>query len=232
LGQTLPKTYAANINERYFVPEDDREILPDVLVIEKSSHVKEPAAVYSGGRLASDPPMIVRAEHEKVRERFIEIESLKESGRIVAVIEVLSPSNKRGGDGRAKYLKKQDETLNSPTHLVEIDLLREGKHTVAVPLGELRKQASFDYVVCLHRGSADSVYETWPFTVRDPLPVVHVPLAGDDPDLPIALRPLLDECYDLGNFETRIDYSIPPEPPLNEQDSAWADALLQEKGLR
>ena len=46
---------------------------------------------------------------------------------VVTVLETLSPANKRpGGDGRREYLKKREEVLQSPSHLVEIDLLRGG----------------------------------------------------------------------------------------------------------
>ncbi|MBI4617654.1 MAG: DUF4058 family protein, partial [Planctomycetes bacterium] len=40
------------------------------------------------------------------------------------------------------------------------------------------------------------------------------------------LQPLIDRCYDLGRYAETIDYSRPPVPPLNEQRTAWATALL------
>jgi hypothetical protein len=52
---------------------------------------------------------------------------LDRAGRdLVAVVELLSPTNKRAGDPRAQYLSKRSEVLQSPAHLVEVDLLRGG----------------------------------------------------------------------------------------------------------
>ena len=45
--------------------------------------------------------------------------------KVVTVIEILSPSNKRG-QGREKYLAKRQKIFASQTNLVEINLLREG----------------------------------------------------------------------------------------------------------
>ena len=53
---------------------------------------------------------------------------------MVTTIEVLSPRNKTAGsEGRKLYRQKQREILSSDTHLLEIDLLRAGQHTVAAP---------------------------------------------------------------------------------------------------
>ena len=53
--------------------------------------------------------------------------SFRDDRSIVAVIEVISPANKTVGSvGRANYLQKRQEVIDSDTHLVEIDLLRAG----------------------------------------------------------------------------------------------------------
>jgi hypothetical protein len=48
----------------------------------------------------------------------------RESARLVAVIELPSPINKRRGKGREEYLEKRRTFLTSPVHLIEIYLLR------------------------------------------------------------------------------------------------------------
>jgi Protein of unknown function (DUF4058) len=51
-----------------------------------------------------------------------------------------------GEHGRDLYVKKQREMVQSKVHLVEIDLLRGGEHTMAVPRNRLLAQAGpFDY---------------------------------------------------------------------------------------
>ena len=66
-----------------------------------------------------------------------------------------------------------------------------------------------------------------PLGLRDPLPIVPVPLRPRDAevclDLPLALMSIYDEAaYDLS-----IDYSqSPPPPTFSEADTQWMRALL------
>ena len=46
---------------------------------------------------------------------------------------LLKGSHGGGDHGRNLYVAKQQETLLSPAHLIEIDLLRGGTHATAVP---------------------------------------------------------------------------------------------------
>jgi hypothetical protein len=63
--------------------------------------------------------------------------------RLVTAIEVLSPTNKAQGEhGRDLYIRKQQEILGGKVHLVEIDLLRGGQHTTAVPRRFLSRAAA------------------------------------------------------------------------------------------
>src|SRR5439155_11899166 len=57
--------------------------------------------------------------------------------RVLTVIEILSPANKKQGPGRDLYLEKQRQVLASRTNLVEIDLLRGGSPTVSAPPDEV-----------------------------------------------------------------------------------------------
>jgi hypothetical protein len=71
---------------------------------------------------------------------------------VVTPIEVLSPSDKKTGNSeRAEFLEKQREALESDTHLVEIDLLRGGTRTAAVPREPVKARAGrFDHFVSIH----------------------------------------------------------------------------------
>jgi hypothetical protein len=62
----------------------------------------------------------------EVNERYLEVRELG-TDTVVTVIEVLSPKNKRKGEGRTAYETKRQTVLGSLSHLVEIDLLRGGK---------------------------------------------------------------------------------------------------------
>ena len=63
---------------------------------------------------------------EETQERYLEIRDVG-TGTVVTVLEVLSPKNKRSGEGRTKYDTKRQNLLNSTANLVEIDLLRTGE---------------------------------------------------------------------------------------------------------
>src|SRR5262249_54989144 len=192
-------------------------------------HARDGAAA-----VASDPPWELSREPYEVQEGFIEIRSAEEGGRVVTVVEVLSPSNKRAGsDGRKAYRAKQREVLCSPTHLLELDLLRQGEHTVAAPPPErLLRHGPYDYLVCLSRANERDHCQVWGFTVRQRLPRILVPLAEEDEDLRLDLQAVFDRVYDDGGYATAMNYGAEPAIPLGRADAEWADALLREKGLR
>ncbi len=66
------------------------------------------------------------AVEKPVQERYLEIREIA-TGRVITVIELLSPKNKQAGIGRDTYLQKRQHIMMSQTHLVEIDLLRAGE---------------------------------------------------------------------------------------------------------
>lgn len=65
------------------------------------------------------------------------------------MIEILSPKNKGAGSGRNKYEEKRRAVLSSPTHLVEIDLLRGGK-----PIIFLSDIPQTDYRILISRSES------------------------------------------------------------------------------
>jgi hypothetical protein len=230
LNGELPPGYSASMGERLFVVRPGRDIFPDVAVYE----LPRPALFPSSGGVAtltapSDLPLVVIREPSETREVFVEIVKLGEDGeRVVTIIEVLSPANKSAGSrGREMYLAKQSEALASAISLIEIDLLRTGEHTVAVPREELlRQDPRWDDLVCLHRGGEWDRFEVWPRTVRDHLPRIRIPLADGDPDLTLDLQAVFNRCYAEGGYARRIDYRRAPHTPLAERDAAWARELL------
>ena len=60
------------------------------------------------------------------KRRFLTIQELP-GRKLVTVIEVLSPTNKKTKDARAEYLEKRRDLIRSRVNLVEIDLLRAGE---------------------------------------------------------------------------------------------------------
>jgi hypothetical protein len=152
--------------------------------------------------------------------------------RAVTVITLMSPGYKSEySPNRSAYLLMQTKICNSHAHLMEIDLLRGGAHTLALPSKALTKVGTFDYRVCLHRAGAGEHYETWSFLLSEPLPRIPVPLKNGDADIVIDLQAIFDRCYDAAGYKWHVDYSRTPDPPLKPGAAAWARTLLEQKGI-
>lgn len=61
----------------------------------------------------------------------------------------------------------------------------------------------------------------WPWSLREPIPIIPVPLQPGDPDARLDVKAALDQVYDLGHYADEI-YDGPPEPGLRTADAAWA----------
>jgi hypothetical protein len=170
-------------------------------------------------------------EHGPFRESFIEIRRRRgKEVRLVTSMGVLSLSNKTPGNpGRNQYLSKQSEVLEGQVHLVEIDLLRGGTHSSAVPLDVARAKAgSFDYHVSVHRFDRPKDFIVYPIPLEHGLPVVAIPLLPDDPDVLLDLQAVLDRAYDAGPYLPEVDYGVDPiVPPLRPDQAEWADARIK-----
>ena len=184
LQRSLPGPYYAQSSQRVWLEYTKRFAEPDVEVVRSA---RKPRKQSRGGVAVAEVrppgPMVVSIEtieHGPFKENFLEIRQRRgEEIQIVASIEVLSPSNKRvGHPSREKFLKKQEKTLDSQTHLIEIDLLRGGTHTLAVPKDLVVAQAGkFDYLVSIHRFDRPNDFLVYPIAPprsaprdRDPSP--------------------------------------------------------------
>jgi len=233
LNQALPEGFAATVDERLYVTWSDRSIFPD-LVVSRQANASTPEPLILGATALADPPLRLTVQPERMREPFIEIRTTHGDREVVALIELLSPANKAAdSEGRAEYLRKQHEALGSDAHLLEIDLLRTGRHTVSIHEAVLQRRAGHrDYVICLHRAHGFGQFDVWPFTVRERFPRVEVPLTEEILPVVLDLQTAFDRCYDDGPFRRLVDYDEEPEVPLSGIDAVWADSLLREKGLR
>ena len=159
--------------------------------------------------------------------RWLEITD--STGRLVTVIELLSPSNKTYD--RQEYKLRQHRYLECHVNLVEIDLLLAGAHTVAVSPDLLKPaDGSARYMVCSARAAMSSQREIYLLPLRERLKPVRIPLRATDKDVILDLQPLIDRSYQTGRY-WQTDYTRPLPQPLNEADAAWATELLNEAGL-
>jgi hypothetical protein len=238
LQGALPRDLRARMEERVYLEwEEDgehagRNVIPDVRILEyprSGAERSEAVAV-----LEADPALKVKPFDEDTVERFIEIRDFSTGGRLVTVIEVLSPANKTPGRGRVSYLKKREELHDAEVSLVEIDLLRSGEPIDAIPRTELPEAYHTPYLVTVSReyeGQGGREYEIYKAPLERKLPVIRVPLRPQDTDALLDLQAVLNDAYDRGGYDI-LDYRKPPKPPLEGLAAEWAERWLREKGLR
>jgi hypothetical protein len=233
LNEFLPDGFVASQDERVYLAPADREIQPDSVVFATALNPADKPESSRTTLTEEDPPVVLEATPEEQREPFIEILAVGADAEVVTVIELLSPKNKyQSGMGWQEYRQKQQEVLRSDAHLIEIDLLRGGNHTVAPERERLADREPFDYLISLHRAQTADRYEVWPLTVQSRLPRIRIPLTAEYPDLKFDLQVPFNRTYDGGRFVQRIDYRQEPTPRFSLLDKPWADQLLRDTGYR
>lgn len=234
LGAEIVRQLAPRLRPRYVVLPVERFVMeisngvavtttsvyPDVGVAEAGPQLSgrsETAAASAPLRLATVMP-------EAVPHITVEIRDTT-NRRLVTVIEILSPTNKRG-EGVEEYLTRRRRILLSTAHLLEIDLLRTGQR---VPMQQPLPAAP--YFVFLSRADDRPMTEVWPIALNQALPIVSVPLLPGDADVFLDLQSAFTAAYDLLGYDLIIDYTQPPEISLSNEEKAWVDQYLQASRL-
>jgi hypothetical protein len=234
LQPELPEPYYAEISDRVWVEISERLIGTDVDVLRRDEQSATPQNSVRDSRVATavrSKRVVVRVPHDERREPALEIYARLDGERLVTTIEVLSLANKTPGEqGRELYSRKQREILRSKVNLVEIDLLRAGDHTTAVPRDRaIDKAGPFDYHVCIHRFDNLEDYFVYPILMSEPLPEIAIPLLPGDADVDVDLQVVFNRCYDAGPYRRRVRYDKDvPLPPLDDEQAKWAAELLAE----
>lgn len=216
--------YLVAIEKRVYLSEPDESVLvgiPDLAVSSKRAANSEfPSQIAT---LTAQPIQVEVPLPEEAREGYLEIRETG-TGTVVTVLELLSPKNKRLGEGWQAYQRKRRYVLASPTHLIEIDLLRGGK---LMPI--IGGMPSTDYRILVSQGDRRPCSDLFPFTLRDPIPCFPIPLDPGDRAPILDLQSLLQGVYDRGGYDLRINYRQPPPPPaFLEEDVQWMQALSRQ----
>jgi hypothetical protein len=229
LNERLPRDLRARAQERIVVElASEHRVYPDFEVVERERPRPGATAVPSSNVTLAEPLEVPFLEPET--QGFIEIVETRPERRVITVVEVLSPSNKYAGRGRDLYRQKQRDLADGSISLVEIDLLRAGPHVLQVPLAQYPPEYRTPYKVCVHRGGKARA-EIYRLPLRERLPAIRVPLRETDADVPLDLQALVTQVYRHGRYDD-LDYTVPPVPPLDGDDEAWADGLLRAAGKR
>jgi hypothetical protein len=168
---------------------------------------------------------IIREEHH---EDYIELRQRHE-GRLVTLIEVVSPANKTTPVGRQTYLDKRREGKVANANLVEIDLVLQGTPTLEYSRDGL---PDWDYAVTVTRANQPERYEIYTATLQKRLPRFRLPLANDDRDTVFDLQAAFTRCYDQSGLVSQIDYSRDPAVILADDDRQWLEQVLMQQKLR
>jgi hypothetical protein len=172
--------------------------------------------------IAVAEPLLV--EPETTTERWIEIRNL--TGKVITVIEVLSPTNKKS-DGWLDYQRKMRDCLDAGVNLVEIDLLRGGRHAVQVPKVRLEAVEGTHGIICVTRAAPRRRHEVYRWPLRERIPAFRIPLRTTDSDIPLDLQPLVNRCHKMGRYWQSTGREE-LRPPLPKGDAAWADGVLKQ----
>ncbi len=208
LQPQIDPRYVASVEERVYIEGPQRRV-PDVWIQKvdergETSPLAEPQHVPE-----ADTALIVEVDNLEIHEARVEILDAYNGMKLVALVEVVSPANKAAGPGRASYKAKQEQTLARDCHLIEIDLIRRGRHVVCIPQWRLQelKINPFEYLCCVSRWPTRNRFELYPRKLHQRLPRLKVPLAEGDPDATLDLQAALEQVYADGRYYRRIRYN-------------------------
>lgn len=224
----LGDRYYIEVETRTYQADDatDESVLvgiPDAAIFSRSPTESEqlPLESETGIALQARPMQVQVPLPQTVTERYLEVRELG-TDAVVTVIEVLSPKNKRSGEGRTGYEQKRRRILGSNTHLIELDLLRAGKpmpmHQVPVPTA---------YRLLISRATDRPTADLYGLTLQAPLPALPLPLLSAEIEPMIPLQAVFEGVYERARYRSRIDYTQPiPPPALSNVEQAWVETLL------
>lgn len=227
LQERLPADLVARTEEEVVVigaAPTPKTYRPDVQIREPWT-LKEPATAVAA--ISPPPPATepIRVFLDEEVKRWIEIRDV--TGRVITVLELLSPTNKLESADRDRYLSKRCRFIGGGANLVEIDLVRRGAWIFPATVQDVLQEAGACYAVCVFRAARPGEEEVYPIRLRERLPVIRVPLRPADADVVLDLQPLIDQCHERGRYHL-LNYRLALDPPLSLEDSAWADQLLHQ----
>jgi hypothetical protein len=211
----LSDKYRIEVEKRTYISEDGTDNLlvgiPDVAVL------AQPTARETTATLLLDPqPQRVQIpDLTETTERFLEIREIA-TGKVITIIELLSPKNKRTGEGRTAYLRKRNQILSGATNLVEIDLLRAG---LPMPMTPTNNPGTYRILLC--RSQSFPWCDLYAFNLRQIIPTIPIPLLPGDHDAQLDLQTQIHYIYDRGRYHLAIDYNTILQPLLSEADQTW-----------
>lgn len=219
LAPTLRPRYRVLVEKRTYRVEPGEIVFvgrPDVAAIDT---VREAVEAYQGAATSNLRTVQVPVP-DVVEEGYVEVRDVA-SGDVVTVVELLSPSNKRPGEGRRLYETKRLTILGSLTHLVEIDLIRAYEPMLLYGDG-----IDSHYRTLVSRSDRRPTADLYAFDVQNTIPTFRLPLRKGDEEPTVDLNRLLHELYDRAGYDLSIDYAAEPVPPFEGEAADWVASRI------
>lgn len=230
LADRLPQSYIARIQERVqsisISDEAAKLYIPDISIAQKRSRVPARSLAGEGGTAVLTRPITIASTDDlEIREGYIEILRLPKH-ELVTSIEVLSPANKVG-EGAAMHRAKRRTLVARGVHVVEIDLLIRGGHEqLAEPL------PPGDYFAMTFRGDRRPDVDVYPWSLRDPLPPIPIPLKGPDEAVNLLLAQAFAATFDRNRYDAKLEYQSPYPVTISPAQIPWVEEILRAAGKR
>lgn len=215
----LPKGVSALVLQRAGLRE------PEVLAIESRGELRRPKAKDESGVATAEPPaaQIVRRSTKEISSgRANRIVVRHHLGRILAVIEIISPGNKDSRAALADFVDKTIELLREGIHILIIDLFPpssrdpEGIHKAV--WDEIQEEAfefppGKDRILVSYETGAERVAYIEPVAVGDTLPDMPLFLSSDV-HIQVPLEPTYQATWNAlpEELQTAVETSHLPDP--------------------
>jgi hypothetical protein len=223
LNAVLPMRYSAVADAHVWIHEPDARsrypMRPDVFV---TDDFPKSDGSNAAATATVEPASGILPAVEREGDKYLKIMDA-ENNEVVTVIEILSPTNKKLGPHRDAYLTKRNEYFRSDVHVIEIDFLRGGQRT---PVEQVSRPIT-DYCLTVCRAEKLPKVDIWPFSVREAIPSIPVPLRRPSDEPILNLRRCLDRVYDEHRFRRRARYDLDPIPPIREADREFVQSIVQ-----
>jgi hypothetical protein len=223
LNDNLPQGYLVDIEQslqiREIHPDTGEPIRrpqPDVTIYQRES------ALGASSALSSTPTLVqpVLETMDLSEDLYLAAVLIYEAdgssllGRPVTRIELLSPTNKQGGDGYIQYVDKRNSALKSGLSLVEIDYLHETVSPIKNIPRYPRQPGSFPFSITVSNPSPnlkEGLSYSYGIAVDHAITIISVPL-GHETTFPVDFGAAYDRTFSsMEAYSLRTDYEQLPE---------------------
>ena len=192
LAPRLPERYSISVERGLSMTDPSgasKQYRPDARI----DRVESPETPYADAVTVQPPSFTVDVPNQP--QRYVAIRDGDQ--QLVTTIEILSPANKTG-DGYEDFRRKQEALARQEVHLVEIDLLTEGKRRWR----DARVDQA-DYVITVQRATSE-IANVWATALGEALPTIPIPLRHPDADVPLPLERILQEYLTKSGLARRL----------------------------